>query len=91
MWINVALETKEAAFGPKQQMTFHGTVRLVTGSTSLDPQRRMFVYPRSALFCMATNANLEINLFQLRGVQRSMRTVAIRTLHKALGNTVMRG
>ena len=87
----MALEAKEAALGPKQQMAFDRAVRLVTGSTSLHPQGRMFVYPWSAFFRVATDANLEIHLFQLRRVQRSMRTVAVRTLHQALRNAVMRG
>ena len=91
MGINMTLKTKEPAFSPRQQVSFDSSVRLMTGSTSLHPQCRVFVDKRPAFFTVARNAGFEVDLPQLGGVQRSMGIMAVGTLHQTFRDAVVGG
>src|SRR5436305_2173347 len=83
LWIHVTLETEETALSPEQQMTLYRSMRLMTSNTSFNPQGRMFIDKRPALFRMTGNADLKIHFSELRGVQSSMGAMAVGAFHQA--------
>lgn len=85
----MTLKAKLAAFAPDQQHTIRGTVRIVARNTALYLRGRMLVHIGPSLFDVALNAGFRLRLHKTRRIQRSVRVVAIRTLHQSFRNTVM--
>jgi hypothetical protein len=87
----VALQTQFPPLTPDQQHAIDASVGIVTGDTTFNLSRRMFVYKRTVLFDVALRAGFRDRTNQIEGVGRAVRIVTVRALHRTLGNPVMHG
>ena len=85
----MTLKAKLAGFAPDKQHTIRGTVRAVARNTALYLRGGVLVHIWPSLFDVALNAGFRLSLHKTRWIKRSVRVVAIRTLHQSFGHTVM--
>ena len=87
----MALQAELPAFAPDQKHAVGAAVRIVAGDASFDFHRRMLEYERPALFDVAIHAGFRARLVEGGHVLRTVRVVAVRTLHQPLGNAMVFG
>src|SRR5690349_8621097 len=88
--IDVALQTEKTLFAAHQQHPVHAPVRSVAGGTTFHLDGRVLKHKRPTLFSVTLRAGLPSALPQRRAVGSSVGIVAIRALHRAFRDTMMR-
>jgi len=85
----MALQAQQPLLTALEQEVVHASVGSVASRATLDSDNRMFIDERAALLHVALDAGLPTGFGQLEVVHGAVRSVAIRTLHKTLGDPVM--
>lgn len=87
----MALQAELAAFATHQKHAIGASVRIVAGNASFHFDRGMLVDKRPALLRMAIHAGFRSWLVQAGHVLRTVRVVAVRTLHQSFRNAMVVG
>ena len=85
----VALEAEHPAFAPHQHEVIGAAVGIVTDHTAFHPHRRVLIDVGPAFFNVALDAGFPVGGVQAGTIDATVRVMAIRTLHQALGHPVV--
>ena len=87
----VALQAELPAFAPDQQQAVGSPVWIVAADAALRLHCRVLEHKRSAFLDVALHAGFLSWIIEAGHVLRTVRAVAVRTLHQPFGNTVVFG
>ena len=99
--IDVALQAKEPAIPPQEQVLVHTSMRIVAGHASFDLDRSVFVNKRAALLHVALDTGLIVAMRLVQhfrrlphaegGREAAVRVVTVAAVHEAFIHAVLTG